>query len=52
MLGQSYILFFSCLRVVDIMKRDAEKDPATNPNARYARRLINQVSWVHDSEMA
>lgn len=30
-------------RVIDIMKRDAEKDPATNPNARYARRLINQV---------
>ncbi|KAI6686294.1 hypothetical protein NL676_032207 [Syzygium grande] len=30
-------------RVVDIMQRDAEKDPATNPNARYARRLINQV---------
>lgn len=52
MVGQSYILFFSCIRVVDIMQRDAEKDPATNPNARYARRLINQVSWVHDSEMA
>ncbi|KAF8039182.1 hypothetical protein BT93_B1666 [Corymbia citriodora subsp. variegata] len=30
-------------RVVDIMQRDAEKDPATNPNARHARRLINQV---------
>ncbi|KAI3423445.1 DNA-directed RNA polymerase, partial [Psidium guajava] len=30
-------------RVVDIMKRDVEKDPATNPNARHARRLINQV---------
>ncbi|KAG5137825.1 hypothetical protein JHK82_022556 [Glycine max] len=25
------------------MKRDAEKDPQTNPNALHARRLINQV---------
>ncbi|GLT66444.1 hypothetical protein SLA2020_388090 [Shorea laevis] len=30
-------------RVLDIMRSDAEKDPATNPNATYARLLINQV---------
>lgn len=30
-------------RVLEIMKRDAEKDPQTNPNAFHARRLINQV---------
>ncbi|KAL3006073.1 hypothetical protein AAZX31_08G257000 [Glycine max] len=30
-------------RVLEIMKRDAEKDPQTNPNALHARRLINQV---------
>ncbi|XP_041010369.1 DNA-directed RNA polymerase 1B, mitochondrial [Juglans microcarpa x Juglans regia] len=30
-------------RVLDIMRRDAEKDPATNPNALHARLLINQV---------
>ncbi|KAL2344235.1 hypothetical protein Fmac_005520 [Flemingia macrophylla] len=30
-------------RVLEIMKRDAEKDPKTNPNSLHARRLINQV---------
>ncbi|THF94677.1 hypothetical protein TEA_015539 [Camellia sinensis var. sinensis] len=30
-------------RVLDIMRRDAEKDPATDPNASRARLLINQV---------
>ncbi|KAB2624394.1 DNA-directed RNA polymerase 1 [Pyrus ussuriensis x Pyrus communis] len=30
-------------RVLDIMRSDAEKDPATNPNALHARLLINQV---------
>ncbi|KAJ7943280.1 DNA-directed RNA polymerase [Quillaja saponaria] len=30
-------------RVLDIMRRDAEKDPRTNPNAVHARFLINQV---------
>ncbi|XP_027918914.1 DNA-directed RNA polymerase 1B, mitochondrial-like [Vigna unguiculata] len=30
-------------RVLEIMKRDAEKDPQTNPNALHARRLISQV---------
>ncbi|KAI8539321.1 hypothetical protein RHMOL_Rhmol09G0173000 [Rhododendron molle] len=30
-------------RVLDIMQRDAEKDPATDPNALRARLLINQV---------
>ncbi|KAG2706865.1 hypothetical protein I3843_05G110000 [Carya illinoinensis] len=30
-------------RVLDIMRRDAEKDPATNPNALHARLLIDQV---------
>lgn len=28
------------------MRSDAEKDPATNPNATYARLLINQVSVI------
>ncbi|XP_043692088.1 DNA-directed RNA polymerase 2, chloroplastic/mitochondrial-like isoform X2 [Telopea speciosissima] len=30
-------------RVLDIMQRDAEKDPETDPNALRARLLINQV---------
>ncbi|XP_043721736.1 DNA-directed RNA polymerase 2, chloroplastic/mitochondrial-like [Telopea speciosissima] len=30
-------------RVLDIMRRDAEKDPATDPNALRARLLITQV---------
>ncbi|XP_027345031.1 DNA-directed RNA polymerase 1, mitochondrial-like isoform X2 [Abrus precatorius] len=30
-------------RVLEIMRRDAEKDPQTNPNALHARRLISQV---------
>ncbi|XP_015895265.2 DNA-directed RNA polymerase 1B, mitochondrial isoform X1 [Ziziphus jujuba] len=30
-------------RVKEIMQNDAEKDPATNPNALHARLLINQV---------
>ncbi|CAN4121991.1 unnamed protein product [Withania somnifera] len=30
-------------RVLDIMKRDADKDPATDPNVMHARLLINQV---------
>ncbi|KAF2282942.1 hypothetical protein GH714_043259 [Hevea brasiliensis] len=30
-------------RVLDIMRRDAEKDPATDPNALHAKLLINQV---------
>lgn len=32
-------------RVLQIMKRDALKDPATDPHALHARRLINQVSF-------
>lgn len=31
-------------RVLDIMRTDAEKDPASNPNALHARLLINEVS--------
>lgn len=27
------------------MRRDAEKDPQTNPNALLARHLLNQVSF-------
>ncbi|MED6149138.1 DNA-directed RNA polymerase 1B, mitochondrial [Stylosanthes scabra] len=30
-------------RVLEIMKKDAEKDPNINPNALHARRLISQV---------
>ncbi|XP_031388098.1 DNA-directed RNA polymerase 1B, mitochondrial isoform X2 [Punica granatum] len=30
-------------RVVEIMRSDADKDPATNPSAVYARLLVNQV---------
>ncbi|KAE9615449.1 putative DNA-directed RNA polymerase [Lupinus albus] len=30
-------------RVLEIMKRDAKKDPQTNPNALHARNLLNQV---------
>ncbi|XP_061353231.1 DNA-directed RNA polymerase 1B, mitochondrial-like isoform X2 [Gastrolobium bilobum] len=30
-------------RVLEIMRKDAEKDPQTNPNALHARRLISQV---------
>ncbi|GLT91693.1 hypothetical protein SLE2022_095690 [Rubroshorea leprosula] len=30
-------------RVLDIMQKDAEKDPVTNPNAFHAKLLINQV---------
>ncbi|XWS64144.1 hypothetical protein CRYUN_Cryun06bG0161500 [Craigia yunnanensis] len=30
-------------RVLDIMRKDAEENPATNPNALHARLLINQV---------
>ncbi|PON76758.1 DNA-directed RNA polymerase, phage-type [Trema orientale] len=30
-------------RVLDIMRKDAKDDPATNPNALHARNLINQV---------
>ncbi|CAK9316793.1 unnamed protein product [Citrullus colocynthis] len=30
-------------RVLDIMRSDAEKDPASNPHALHARLLINQV---------
>lgn len=33
-------------RVLEIMRRDAEKDPDTDPNALYARLLINQVFIV------
>ena len=35
----------SWYRVLEIMRRDAEKDPETNPSALHARRLINQVSF-------
>lgn len=34
-------------RVVDIMKRDAQKDPATDPNALIARLLVNQVFTLY-----
>ncbi|KAI3516812.1 hypothetical protein L1887_15864 [Cichorium endivia] len=30
-------------RVIEIMKRDAEGDPTTDPNAKHARMLVNQV---------
>ncbi|CAL0308037.1 unnamed protein product [Lupinus luteus] len=30
-------------RVLEIMKKDAKKDPQTNPNALHARNLLNQV---------
>lgn len=30
-------------RVLDIVKRDAELDPASFPDAKHARLLINQV---------
>ncbi|KAL3582059.1 hypothetical protein D5086_016391 [Populus alba] len=30
-------------RVLDIMQRDAEKDPAINPNSVHAKLLVNQV---------
>lgn len=30
-------------RVLEIMKRDAQKDPATDPNVAHAKLLINQV---------
>lgn len=33
-------------RVLDIMRRDAQKDPATEPEALYAGLLINQVSFI------
>lgn len=35
------LLFF---RVLDIMKRDAQRDPAEFPDAVRARVLVNQVS--------
>lgn len=35
--------FLLLCRVKEIMQNDAEKDPATNPNALHARLLINQV---------
>ncbi|KAJ0038285.1 hypothetical protein Pint_23430 [Pistacia integerrima] len=31
-------------RVLEIMRRDAEKDPKTDPNALYARLLVNQLT--------
>ncbi|OMO58733.1 DNA-directed RNA polymerase, phage-type [Corchorus capsularis] len=37
--------------VLDIMKRDAEKDPATHPNSLYARLLINQTTLTALREM-
>lgn len=30
-------------RVLEIMRKDAQKDPATDPNAHHARLLLNQV---------
>ncbi|KAB1206594.1 DNA-directed RNA polymerase 1B, mitochondrial [Morella rubra] len=35
--------FVGVCRVLDIMRRDAEKDPATHPNVLHARLLIDQV---------
>lgn len=41
----------SLCRVHDIMRMDAEKDPATSEDAARARLLVNQVCcyWVLDS---
>lgn len=36
----------SLCRVLDIMKEDAQKDPAVYPEALHARRLINQVDVI------
>lgn len=36
----------SSCRVLDIMKEDAQKDPAVHPEALHARRLINQVDAI------
>lgn len=36
----------SSRRVLDIMKEDAQKDPAVHPEALHARRLINQVDVI------
>lgn len=30
-------------RVIEIMRRDAQKDPAVEPNAEHARILVDQV---------
>lgn len=38
-----YLLFVNLGRVHDIMKRDSNKDPATNPHAVLAKILIDQV---------
>lgn len=34
------------IRVLEIMLRDSNKDPATEPNAVHARLLVGQVSVV------
>jgi hypothetical protein len=38
-----YLLFVNLGRVHDIMRRDSNKDPATNPHAVLAKILIDQV---------
>lgn len=36
-------------RVLDIMRKDAKGDPATNPNTMHARNLVNQVFVISRS---
>lgn len=38
-----YILYIYCCRVQEILRRDAQKDPETFPDAMYAKKLIDQV---------
>lgn len=42
-------LFFS-YRVLEIMRKDAEKDPLTEPNAPRAKLLLDQVFSFSDPE--
>ena len=42
-----YLLHVNVGRVHDIMKRDSNKDPATNPHALLAKVLIDLVGLPH-----
>ena len=35
--------FVLCCRVVEIMRRDSQKDPSTDPDATRARLILDQV---------
>lgn len=37
--------YFGC-RVLEIMQRDAQKDPTSNPSAARARLLVDQVDFL------